>query len=764
MMQELRSWQALVSLWDRMEDRRLHMHEAPSTFEIANPAHEGWVMRRSKSGVFVEWRRQWAVLKRAHLFLYDRPDSSRPSNWYLLRKADVQVRGKTSGQKYVLELLLPHRRKVVLAGASAEDMQSWCDAVSHAIALGTADPRACRPLRCAPAMVKRRALAGVPDCFRGIVWQKLSGADALRQRHPDRYKALLAIPSPADSYIRRDLRRTMPKNAFFQEDAGEGAEGCAHGQALLFNVVHALAVHDPDLGYSQGINFLSAVLLLHMKQESAFWVLVQLMRRYRMRGLFVAKNPQLALEHFKLQRLTTLCTPALHQLFTEQGVDISVFISEWLITLFSYSFPLSFTFRVWDTLLVKGFSYVLQVAVSILRTFECQLLSLTFEAIIFFLREIPLHLAGDRKLADAILDEAHKVTWEHDALDAEAKAFVARCIARDTQRASAAGAATVDEQRSAAAAASAATPDARRAGLHLDRLQSPAATATANRTDPAMLKQQHQLHRDGSVVRAGGAAAGGSNMRAAAMVHGKGEAARERLQADGIGGLSSTEIMGTGMESTAIVCGVGGDGQRVREDGEGGAGRSSSIEMECEMDAHVERRLGEGGEGRGNADKGEGGEEVEGGGELSQVGGSEEDNVGEDEEGGEEGGEVCVRFGEEGENAAVASGVGGGNELAGNGGEERDEDKNEAGVGEAGAGVDSCAEADPSVSRSRSILGSSCPFPCPPNATSLRGCCTSPGRCDVVESSDSCTRTCIHQASAHACIRDDYQHMHASST
>lgn len=37
MMEELRSWQSLVSLWDRMEDRRLHMHEAPSTFELGTP-------------------------------------------------------------------------------------------------------------------------------------------------------------------------------------------------------------------------------------------------------------------------------------------------------------------------------------------------------------------------------------------------------------------------------------------------------------------------------------------------------------------------------------------------------------------------------------------------------------------------------------------------------------------------------------------------------------------------------------------------------
>ena len=61
MMEELRSWQALVSLWERMDDRRLHVHEAPSTFEVGRPVRAGWLVRRSKSAVFVEWRRHWAV-------------------------------------------------------------------------------------------------------------------------------------------------------------------------------------------------------------------------------------------------------------------------------------------------------------------------------------------------------------------------------------------------------------------------------------------------------------------------------------------------------------------------------------------------------------------------------------------------------------------------------------------------------------------------------------------------------------------------------
>jgi hypothetical protein len=73
------------------------------------------------------------------------------------------------------------------------------------------------------------------------------------------------------------------------------------------------------------------------------------------------------------------------------------------------------------------------VAVAILRTLECELLSLNFEAIVFFLREIPARLAADAKLAEAILAAAHKVTWDYDALEAEASAFFAACVARDAR-------------------------------------------------------------------------------------------------------------------------------------------------------------------------------------------------------------------------------------------------------------------------------------------------------------------------------------------
>uniref|UniRef100_A0A7S4KTT3 Rab-GAP TBC domain-containing protein n=1 Tax=Guillardia theta TaxID=55529 RepID=A0A7S4KTT3_GUITH len=430
MAEELRSWQSLVSLWDRMEDRRLLMHEAPSTFEISMPTREGWVLRRRKTGIFREWRRYWAILKRAHLFLFERPDSSRPSNWYLLRKATVRVKLAVSNSHnndlgiFALKITLPHRRKLVLGLKSAQDMEDWRVDIAAAIGRGTTDAQACHPLRCAPTLVKQRAMYGIPDVFRGIVWQKLSGADAMRQSHPSRYAQYCRMSASADGRIKRDLARTMPRNEFFSE-RGRG------GQVLLFNVAHAYAAYDDEVGYSQGMNFLCAILLLHMRQEHAFWVLVQMMRRYRLRDLYLSRSPQLAVELFKLDRLILSCTPSLHQHFAEQGFDVTTFTSEWLLTLFAYSFPLNFTYRVWDVFFIKGFTYILQVAIAIIRQFEGDLLALSFEEIVFLLRDIPSRLHREPKLADAILSSSHRVIWDFDALERAAAAYDEKCRARD---------------------------------------------------------------------------------------------------------------------------------------------------------------------------------------------------------------------------------------------------------------------------------------------------------------------------------------------
>ncbi len=60
-------------------------------------------------------------------------------------------------------------------------------------------------------------------------------------------------------------------------------------------------------------------------------------------------------------------------------MEAPMFLTGWLVTLFTHSFPLEFSLRVCDAFFVLGFSFLLQVAVVLIRRFQDQLLGLPFQ-------------------------------------------------------------------------------------------------------------------------------------------------------------------------------------------------------------------------------------------------------------------------------------------------------------------------------------------------------------------------------------------------
>ena len=65
------------------------------------------------------------------------------------------------------------------------------------------------------------------------------------------------------------MPRTFPNQHFVAS---------AEGQAALRQVLLAFSVHRPEVGYCQGMNYLTAMLLCIMqhRQEDAFWMLAAL--------------------------------------------------------------------------------------------------------------------------------------------------------------------------------------------------------------------------------------------------------------------------------------------------------------------------------------------------------------------------------------------------------------------------------------------------------------------------------------------------------
>jgi hypothetical protein len=107
-----------------------------------------------------------------------------------------------------------------------------------------------------PKYFTQQLAKGIPEKVRGLIWQKISKSRS--ERYVIMYKSLLTRSSKDEKLIIRDLSRTYPTHPYFKESNGEG-------QTSLFNVLKAYSIHDPDIGYCQGIAFIVGPLLLNVR-------------------------------------------------------------------------------------------------------------------------------------------------------------------------------------------------------------------------------------------------------------------------------------------------------------------------------------------------------------------------------------------------------------------------------------------------------------------------------------------------------------------
>jgi len=173
---------------------------------------------------------------------------------------------------------------------------------------------------------------GIPDSLRGNVWsllgnvpKKIRESSLSYEDHVNksldssptqpiglsRMRSESLVHSPAfhvtQETIERDIHRTYPRHAMFHEDVStddeededdlclndedvgsnlaeldnappeEGKKNfldATGGQAALRRVLRAYSVHDRDVGYCQGMNFIAGMFLTFMTEEQAFWLLV----------------------------------------------------------------------------------------------------------------------------------------------------------------------------------------------------------------------------------------------------------------------------------------------------------------------------------------------------------------------------------------------------------------------------------------------------------------------------------------------------------
>ncbi|XP_043980954.1 carabin isoform X2 [Gambusia affinis] len=308
------------------------------------------------------------------------------------------------------------------------------------------------------SQIERFIRMGIPPSLRGRVWKCLLNVDGVREcsdfnyqtcllevRGPlvdlgvSEYGILSAIATLSDTQndlglnqrqlsgsnencysideitlfrqIALDLQRSFPTHRSLMGQSSEAIEG----QAKLFRVLVAYAKYNPQVGYSQGMSYIAAVLLMHLGEEEAFWALTALLDKSK----YLAELFDLSLTKVQHQvkvfnQFLKHRKARLSKHLDSVGILLVHFVMPWFLTLFTSLPCWDSVLAVWDLIILQGLQAVFRTALTIIELLEPRLMELNDEGTMLpLLLRVPVDMAQYTVLIPAL--------WKTEVQDWELK-------------------------------------------------------------------------------------------------------------------------------------------------------------------------------------------------------------------------------------------------------------------------------------------------------------------------------------------------------
>lgn len=123
---------------------------------------------------------------------------------------------------------------------------------------------------------------------------------------------------------------------------------------------------------------------------------------YKLRDLFSRDMTGTHEVLYIAEKLIAQFLPSLYEHLENEQVHTSMFVTQWLMTIFTSSFPFKLVARVWDSFLCDGWNIVYRTMLALLEHAQQELLMRNFEQILSFLRTYPAVVNGDGVIASAL--------------------------------------------------------------------------------------------------------------------------------------------------------------------------------------------------------------------------------------------------------------------------------------------------------------------------------------------------------------------------
>ena len=166
-----------------------------------------------------------------------------------------------------------------------------------------------------------------------------------------------------EEVIIKDIDRTFPKNTFFNQKYGGG-------QRSLYKVLVNYSKYNKEVGYVQGMGFITALLLTYMDEERSFFMLHALMKKRELESLYLPGFPDLSKKLYVFLNLQKKLIPKIYNTFKKFDIVPFTYSSEWFLCLFSRSLKFNSLVRIFDTFILEGYKIIYRFALAFLKSKE----------------------------------------------------------------------------------------------------------------------------------------------------------------------------------------------------------------------------------------------------------------------------------------------------------------------------------------------------------------------------------------------------------
>ena len=167
--------------------------------------------------------------------------------------------------------------------------------------------------------------------------------------------------------INKDINRT-----FYTDKFKEG-----NGKEMLDNILTVVSFIRPEIGYCQGMNFIVGALINFINnEETCFWIFLHFIDNIGLKDLYLQNMPEYLIKLYQLNYFIKEYFPKMHHHLKTNRINLDIFFSKWILTIFSNFLNFETLYNVWDVFILDKWKAIFKFSIIIASYMEEELINM----------------------------------------------------------------------------------------------------------------------------------------------------------------------------------------------------------------------------------------------------------------------------------------------------------------------------------------------------------------------------------------------------